>query len=132
MTTVFIYKTDYSKPVKQEVNGTVILPPLLVPPVAYSSNAGSIAGGRPDPGRCRPIPVPRERLCPQLHLCLLAVERLGETHRLDGSQWHQHPAGVHRCQRYKTLNSSSLNLRPNKLECFVSSLKVSLIVCAWQ
>ncbi len=28
---VFIYKTDYSKPVKQEVNGTVILPPLVFP-----------------------------------------------------------------------------------------------------
>jgi hypothetical protein len=27
----FICKTDYSKPVKQEVNGTVILPPLVVP-----------------------------------------------------------------------------------------------------
>ncbi len=28
---VFICKTDYSKPVKQEVNGTVILPPLVLP-----------------------------------------------------------------------------------------------------
>jgi hypothetical protein len=28
---VFICKTDYSKPVKQEVNGTVILPPLVFP-----------------------------------------------------------------------------------------------------
>ncbi len=27
----FIYKTDWSKPVKQEVNGTVILPPLAFP-----------------------------------------------------------------------------------------------------
>jgi hypothetical protein len=26
---VFICKTDYSKPVKQEVNGTLILPPLV-------------------------------------------------------------------------------------------------------
>ncbi len=26
---VFICKTDYSKPVKQEVNGAVILPPLM-------------------------------------------------------------------------------------------------------
>ncbi len=28
---VFICKTDLSKPVKQEVNGTVILPPLVFP-----------------------------------------------------------------------------------------------------
>jgi len=28
---VFICKTDYSKPVEQEVNGTVILPPLVFP-----------------------------------------------------------------------------------------------------
>jgi len=28
---VFICKTDNSKPVKQEVNGTVILPPLVFP-----------------------------------------------------------------------------------------------------
>jgi hypothetical protein len=28
---VFISKTDYSKPVKQEVNSTVILPPLVFP-----------------------------------------------------------------------------------------------------
>jgi len=28
---VFICKTDYSKPVKQEVNSTVILPPLVFP-----------------------------------------------------------------------------------------------------
>jgi hypothetical protein len=28
---VFICKTDKSKPVKQEVNGTVILPPLVFP-----------------------------------------------------------------------------------------------------
>jgi hypothetical protein len=28
---VFVCKTDYSKPVKQEVNGTVILPPLVFP-----------------------------------------------------------------------------------------------------
>jgi hypothetical protein len=28
---VFICKTDYSKPVKQEVNGTVILPSLVFP-----------------------------------------------------------------------------------------------------
>ncbi len=28
---VFICKTDYSKPVKQEVNGTMILPPLVFP-----------------------------------------------------------------------------------------------------
>ena len=27
----FICKTDYSKPVKQEVSGTVILPPLVFP-----------------------------------------------------------------------------------------------------
>ena len=27
----FICKTDYSKPVKQEVDGTVILPPLVFP-----------------------------------------------------------------------------------------------------
>jgi hypothetical protein len=35
MTTVyfcFISKTDLSKPVKQEVNSTVILPPLVFPP----------------------------------------------------------------------------------------------------
>ncbi len=28
---VIIFKTDSSKPVKQEVNGTVILPPLVFP-----------------------------------------------------------------------------------------------------
>ncbi len=28
---VFLCKTDQSKPVKQEVNGTVILPPLVFP-----------------------------------------------------------------------------------------------------
>jgi hypothetical protein len=28
---VFVCKTDLSKPVKQEVNGTVILPPLVFP-----------------------------------------------------------------------------------------------------
>jgi hypothetical protein len=28
---VFICKTDQSKPVKQEVNGTMILPPLVFP-----------------------------------------------------------------------------------------------------
>ncbi len=28
---IFICKTDYSKPVKQEANGTVILPPLVFP-----------------------------------------------------------------------------------------------------
>jgi hypothetical protein len=28
---VFICKTDLSKPVKQKVNGTVILPPLVFP-----------------------------------------------------------------------------------------------------
>jgi hypothetical protein len=28
---VFICKTDLSKPVQQEVNGTVILPPLIIP-----------------------------------------------------------------------------------------------------
>ncbi len=28
---VFIWKTDYSKPVKQEANGTVMLPPLVFP-----------------------------------------------------------------------------------------------------
>jgi hypothetical protein len=36
---VFIFKTDPSKPVKQEVNGTVILPPLVFPaciPLAQS------------------------------------------------------------------------------------------------
>jgi hypothetical protein len=31
---VFICKTDLSKPVKQEVNGTVILPPLVIPGVS--------------------------------------------------------------------------------------------------
>jgi hypothetical protein len=31
---VFICKTDKSKPVKQEVNGTVILPPLVFPDVS--------------------------------------------------------------------------------------------------
>ncbi len=33
---VFICKTDSSKPVKQEVNGTLILPPLVFPVVAYT------------------------------------------------------------------------------------------------
>jgi hypothetical protein len=31
---LFIYKTDSSKPVKQEVNSTVILPPLVFPAMA--------------------------------------------------------------------------------------------------
>jgi hypothetical protein len=31
---VFIFKTDLSKTVKQEVNGTVILPPLVLPGLA--------------------------------------------------------------------------------------------------
>ncbi len=30
-TDIFFCKTDLSKPVKQEVNGTVILPPLVFP-----------------------------------------------------------------------------------------------------
>ncbi len=33
---VFICKTDESKPVKQEVNGTAILPPLIFPGLSYS------------------------------------------------------------------------------------------------
>ena len=33
---VFICKTDLSKPVKQEVNGTVILPPLVFPAESFS------------------------------------------------------------------------------------------------
>jgi hypothetical protein len=33
---VFICKTDLSKPVKQEVNGTVILPPLVFPACPFS------------------------------------------------------------------------------------------------
>ncbi len=33
---VFICKTDKSKPVKQEVNGTVILPPLSIPWIKYT------------------------------------------------------------------------------------------------
>ncbi len=32
---VFICKTDYSKPVKLEVNGTMILPPLVLPARIY-------------------------------------------------------------------------------------------------
>jgi hypothetical protein len=31
---VFIFKTALSKPVKQEVNGTMILPPLVFPALA--------------------------------------------------------------------------------------------------
>jgi hypothetical protein len=31
MATEFVCKIDYSKPVKQEVNGTVILPPSVIP-----------------------------------------------------------------------------------------------------
>jgi hypothetical protein len=31
----FICKTDKSKPVKQEVNGTMILPPLVFPGLTY-------------------------------------------------------------------------------------------------
>jgi hypothetical protein len=31
LTIFFICKTDYSKPVKQEANSTVILPPLVFP-----------------------------------------------------------------------------------------------------
>ncbi len=34
---VFICKTDKFKPVKQEVNGAVILPPLVFPDGAYLS-----------------------------------------------------------------------------------------------
>ncbi len=30
---VFICKTDLSKPVKQEINGTMILPPLVFPAI---------------------------------------------------------------------------------------------------
>jgi hypothetical protein len=35
---VFICKTDSSKPVKQEVNGTVILPPLVFPDPAVTNS----------------------------------------------------------------------------------------------
>jgi hypothetical protein len=34
---VFICKTDLSKPVKQEVNGTVMIPPLVFPVLIYLS-----------------------------------------------------------------------------------------------
>ncbi len=37
---VFIFKTDKSKPVKQEVNGTVIFPPLVFP--AQSQHAQNL------------------------------------------------------------------------------------------
>jgi hypothetical protein len=37
-----ICKTDYSKPVKQEVNGTVILPPLVFPDVSVSKRFFSL------------------------------------------------------------------------------------------
>jgi hypothetical protein len=40
----FICKTDYSKPVKQEVNGTLILP-LLVFPGKYGSFVHSLNNG---------------------------------------------------------------------------------------
>jgi hypothetical protein len=36
---VFICKTDKSKPVKQEVNGTVILPPLAFPGRTLASSS---------------------------------------------------------------------------------------------
>ncbi len=36
---VFICKTDKSKPVKQEVNSAMILPPLVFPDGAYLSGA---------------------------------------------------------------------------------------------
>jgi hypothetical protein len=46
----FICKTDYSKPVKQEVNGTVILPTLVFPDerVAYRVRS-TFAARRSDP-----------------------------------------------------------------------------------
>jgi len=37
LTTFFICKTDLSKPVKQEVNSTVILPPLVFRVVTFYS-----------------------------------------------------------------------------------------------
>jgi len=37
---VFICKTDQSKPVKQEVNGTVIFPPLVFPVQALALQVG--------------------------------------------------------------------------------------------
>jgi hypothetical protein len=40
---VFICKTDSSKQVKQEVNCTVILPPLVFPALVLHSSAGSWA-----------------------------------------------------------------------------------------
>jgi hypothetical protein len=40
---VFIFKTDSSKQVKQEVNCTVILPPLVFPALVLHSSAGSWA-----------------------------------------------------------------------------------------
>ncbi len=37
---VFIFQTDQSKPVKQEVNGTVILPPLVFPGKRFQKFSG--------------------------------------------------------------------------------------------
>jgi len=51
---VFICKPDQSKPVKQEVNGTVILPPPLVFPVITCSDFRGQAGFRRRRGAGRP------------------------------------------------------------------------------
>jgi hypothetical protein len=43
---VFICNTDYYKPVKQEVNGTVILPPLVFPELSYLCRAAQGGQGK--------------------------------------------------------------------------------------
>jgi hypothetical protein len=42
---VFICKTDQSKPVKQEVNSTVMLPHLVYPAVTFDCNQGILTEG---------------------------------------------------------------------------------------
>jgi hypothetical protein len=41
---VFICKTDLSKPVKEEVNGTVILPTLVFPALSMGTKAAQVSG----------------------------------------------------------------------------------------
>jgi len=55
---VFICKTDSSKPVKQEVNGTMILPPLVFPAETWYN--------------CRPLTHPSPSFKPTRQLMLFA------------------------------------------------------------
>ncbi len=68
---VFICKTDKSKPIKQEVNSTVILPPLVFPGIELLDSCCS-AGQRIDLKNCdRIIDIKRQIDCPRFVMCPL-------------------------------------------------------------